>query len=85
MRELIFAFNLVSAAAAICAAVFWFLSAAGRLPPIITYWGGAPPTDPLHAALQQGVRMSRIAAAFAGVSALAMATATLLQARIGSS
>ena len=71
--------ELLSAAAAIAAAVFWFLSAAGDLPPMLTYWNAAPPTDPLYVALQQGVRMNRIAAGCAGLSALSMAAATLLR------
>jgi hypothetical protein len=78
MQTLIFALNLISALTAFGAAVFWFISAAGRLPPMVTYAGFAPPTDPLHRALQSGVKMNRIAALFAGCSALTMAVATLL-------
>jgi hypothetical protein len=78
MQTLTFALNLISALTAIGAAVFWFLSAAGKLPPMVMYWDAAPPTDPLYRALQSGVKMNRIAALFAGCSALTMAVATLL-------
>jgi hypothetical protein len=74
MRMLTFALNPISAVAAFVAAVFWFLSAAGKLPPMVAYWDAAPPTDPLHMALQSGVPMNRLAASFAGISALAVAT-----------
>jgi len=66
MRATIFALNIVAALAAIIAAVFWFLSAAGKLPPMVTYWDSTPSTDPLYQALQNGVRMNRIAAIFCG-------------------
>jgi hypothetical protein len=73
--------EIFSAVAAFGAAVFWFISAAGDLPPMASYFGAAPPTDPLYVAQQQGVRMNRWAASFAGASALSMAVATLLRAR----
>lgn len=73
MKKFLSAMNLISAIAAFCAAVFWFLSAAGNLPPITSYWDHTPASDPFFAALQTGVQMNRIAAVFAGVSALATA------------
>jgi multisubunit Na+/H+ antiporter MnhC subunit len=58
---------------AFVAAVFWFLSAYESPPPMVTYWGGAPLSDPLHQALVLSARMNTFAAAFSGLSALCMA------------
>jgi hypothetical protein len=33
---------------AFVAAVFWFLSAYGSLPPMVMYWHHAPESDPLY-------------------------------------
>ncbi len=78
MAKIIFALTLISALAALGAAIFWFLSAWGELPPMLTYWDKAPPSDPLYRALHSGVRMNRIAAAFSGCSALAFCAATVV-------
>ena len=58
---------------ALIAAVFWFISAYGKLPPIIEYWDSAPETDPFRQAVKFSARMNRWAAAFSGASALCMA------------
>jgi hypothetical protein len=55
---------------AIVAAVFWFLSAAGNVPSIMTYWGQAPGNDPFYATLQHSAEMNMWAAMFSGLSAL---------------
>ena len=78
MSKLVVGLTLLSAVTALGAAVFWFLSAAGDLPPMLTYWDKAPPGDPLYRALQSGVRMNRIAAALSGCSAFAYCAATLV-------
>jgi hypothetical protein len=80
MRALVFGLNLASALAALGAAVFWFRSAARDLPPMLTYWDRAPPHDPLFQALQASVRDNRWAATLAGVAALLMAVATVVDA-----
>jgi hypothetical protein len=78
LRKLHAASSIVSAVAALFAALFWFLSSADKLPAILEYW---EPTDddPVLRALQHGIHMSRIAAIFAGLSAVAMAVGTLIQ------
>jgi hypothetical protein len=70
--------DLSAALAAIVAAVFWFLSAYGKLPPMITYWDGAPPNDPFYVAVKFSASMNRWAAGFSGVSALLMAAHLLV-------
>jgi len=54
---------------AFAAAVFWFLSAAGKLPPIVAYWDSTPPTDPFRQAVEFSARMNTIAATCSGMSA----------------
>jgi hypothetical protein len=70
------ALGFVSAAFALAAAVFWYLSARNRLPPMVAYWDGTPDTDPFFVALQAGVKFNRLAAGFAAVSALSGGLAT---------
>jgi hypothetical protein len=57
---------------ALIAAVFWFLSAYGKLPPLIAYWGQAPESDPFYAAVKFSAEMNRWAAGLTGLSALCM-------------
>jgi hypothetical protein len=61
--------GIVAATFAFIAAVFWFLSAAGQFPPIVTYWGQAPETDPLYQVLKFSARMNMVASVFSGLSA----------------
>jgi hypothetical protein len=70
--------NALSAAAALVAAFFWFRSAAGAMPPIVTYWDRTPLEDPYYQAVLRSLRSNRIAAVAAGVSALFMAVALLI-------
>jgi len=63
----------VSAAVfALAAAVFWFLSAYGKLPPMIAYYDAAPETDPFYKAVKFSAKMNQWAAGFSGLSALCM-------------
>jgi hypothetical protein len=55
---------------AFVAAVFWFLSAYGKLPPMITYWDSTPELDPFYQAVKFSARMNTYAAIASGVSAL---------------
>jgi hypothetical protein len=55
---------------AFIAAIFWFLSASGELPPIVTYFDSTPATDPYRQAVEFSARMNAIAAACSGVSVL---------------
>jgi len=61
-----------AAVLALVAAVFWFLSAYGKLPPIIPYWGRTPANDPFYQAVKFSAGMNRWAAGFSGGSALCM-------------
>lgn len=72
------AMNLLSAAGAIVAAFFWYLSARNKLPMMRTYWDSTPSDDPFFVAIQTGVILNRWAAAFAGVSAFCAAAATMV-------
>jgi hypothetical protein len=63
-------FAFAAAIFAFVAAVFWLLSACGTLPPMLTYWGGAPASDPLYMAYKFSARMNTFAAALSGLSAL---------------
>jgi hypothetical protein len=62
-----------AAACAIGAAIFWFMSAYGKLPPMGMYWDAAPPNDPFYIAIKFSAKMNRWAAGFSGLSALCMA------------
>lgn len=58
---------------ALVAAVFWFLSAIGKLPPMVSYLGESnPPDDPFYQAVMFSAEMNRWAAGFSGLSALCM-------------
>jgi hypothetical protein len=48
MPKLVFVLNLICAAAAFGAALFWFLSAAGELPAMVTYWIGVRRRQPVR-------------------------------------
>jgi hypothetical protein len=62
--------NIAAALFAFAAAIFWFLSAYGKLPRMITYPGYTPDTDPFFKAVKFSAMMNRWAAAFSGLSAL---------------
>jgi hypothetical protein len=62
-----------AAACAIGAAIFWFMSAYGKLPPMGMYWDAAPPNDPFYIAIKFSAKMNRWAAGLSGLSALCMA------------
>ena len=65
--------DIGAAVFALAAAVFWFLSAYGKLPPMISYWDQAPATDPFYVAVKFSALMNRWAAGLSGFSALCMA------------
>ena len=58
-----------AAVAAFIAAFFWFLSAAGKLPPMVMYWGKTPDSDPFYQAVKFSAYMNMVAAIASGVSA----------------
>jgi len=66
----------------IAAAIFWFSSAAGELPPIVTYWGQAPAGDPFYSAVIFSAKMNRWAALLSGLSASCMGVKLFLPARL---
>jgi hypothetical protein len=72
--------NVVSAFAAFGAAIFWFWSAAAKTPAPGAYYGYTPEHDPFLMAFRASMKRNCIAAALAGLSALAMTVATVLQA-----
>ena len=62
--------DISAACLALVAAVFWFLSAYGKLPPMIAYYDRTPDTDPFYLAVKFSAAMNRWAAGFSGASAL---------------
>lgn len=64
--------DLGTALFAFAAAAFWFFSAFENLPPMLSYWGGTPQTDPFYVAMQISVRMNMWAAVLSGLSASCM-------------
>jgi hypothetical protein len=60
------------------AALLWFPSAVGDLPPLVPYFDKAPPTDPLYMSLKRSARLNRWAAGFSGLAAAAMAVSASL-------
>ena len=71
--------DIAAAVLAVAAAVFWFLSAYGKLPPMVSYWDRAPDADPLYIALKFSALMNTWAAALTGASALGMALKMFLR------
>jgi hypothetical protein len=61
--------DLATALFALAAAVFWFLSSYGELPPILAYWDAPPPSDPHALAVARSARLNSIAALLSGLSA----------------
>jgi hypothetical protein len=72
-------FDLGAAVFAIAGAILWFVSAAGGLPTIITYWGAAPANDPFYVALMASARWNMYAAVSTGASALCMGVAAAIR------
>jgi len=73
--------ELISIATGFAGALFWFLSASGKVPQMLQYWDRAPATDPFYQSFFYSVQMNKIAAALTGVSVLAAAAAKLLERR----
>ena len=64
--------DIGAAVFALVAALFWFLSAYGKLPPMVTYWTSTPSDDPFYKAVMFSAMMNKWAAGLSGVSALLM-------------
>jgi len=64
--------DIAAAVFAIAAAIFWFLSAYGKLPPMVAYWDQAPEIDPFYVAVKFSAEMNRWAAGLSGLSASCM-------------
>ena len=64
---------------AIPAAIFWFLSAYGKLPPMVAYWDFTPENDPFFQAIKFSANMNAIAATLSGLSAVCMALKLFFQ------
>ncbi len=67
-----------AAAFAVLAAIFWFLSASGKLPPMVAYWDRAPEGDPFYQAIIFSAVMDKWAAGFSGAAALCMAVKLIM-------
>jgi len=76
---IILGLNVGAALSAFFAAGFWFISAAGKVPKADKTWGGSLDTpDEIISALKYSARWNRLAALFAGISALFMTAAISL-------
>jgi hypothetical protein len=64
--------DIAAAVFALVAALFWFASAYGKLPPMIGYFDQAPGSDPFYVAIKFSASMNRWAAGLSGLSALCM-------------
>jgi hypothetical protein len=64
--------DIAAAVFAIAAAIFWFLSAYGKLPPMVAYWDQAPEIDLFYVAVKFSAEMNRWAAGLSGLSASCM-------------
>jgi hypothetical protein len=64
--------DIGAAVFAFVAAVFWFLSAYGKLPPMVTYWDSTPQNDPYYQAVKFSAEMNRWASGLSCISALCM-------------
>jgi Na+/proline symporter len=64
--------DIGAAILAFAAAVFWFLSAYGKLPPMVAYFDQAPASDPFYQAVKFSAKMNQWAAGFSGASAFFM-------------
>jgi hypothetical protein len=67
MSNVIDGVNFVASA---LAAIFWFISASGKVPSMGTYFDSAPPNDPFLVAVRRSAVWNRFAAALTGVSVL---------------
>jgi hypothetical protein len=65
--------DIAAALFAFSAAVFWFLPAFGKLPPMVSYWDATPENDPFRIAVAFLAKMNQWAAGLSGASALCMA------------
>jgi hypothetical protein len=65
-------FEIAAAVFAFAAAGFWFASAYGKVPEMLTYWGSTPESDPFFQSIKFSTQMNRYAAALSGLSALCM-------------
>jgi hypothetical protein len=81
MQTVALVLNLISAASALTAAAFWYLSAQNTLPSMTSYWDGVPDTDPFFIAMQAGIKLNRRAAECAALSALSAGLATFASLR----
>jgi hypothetical protein len=71
----------IAAVAAALSAGFWALSAAVTFPPMLTYWGATPPSDPYQMAVHAAARWNTFSAGFAAIAAGAQALALGLASR----
>jgi hypothetical protein len=70
--EMEFWLDIGAALFALFAALFWFLSAYGKLPQMVAYWDQTPETDPFYVAVKFSAKMNACAAGLSGLSALCM-------------
>jgi hypothetical protein len=73
------ALDIAAALQALLAAVFWFLSAYGKLPAMVPHYNQTPDNDPFYQAVKFSAKMNRWAALFSGGSALCMGVRLFLR------
>jgi hypothetical protein len=67
-KWLSFSWDFVSAVLGLIAAYLWLQSAFGPIPPIKTYWGQTPESDPYRQAVVKAAILNCWAAGLTGVS-----------------
>ena len=78
MSTTLTALNCLSAIAGFDAAFCWYLSARGRVPPMLTYWDATPENDPFFSAIRSTAKWNKFAAAWACAAATTQALSTAL-------
>jgi hypothetical protein len=74
--------DICAALFALVAAGFWFCSAYGTLPPMVTYWDTTPPNDAFYLAMKHSAKMNTCAAGLSGASAFCMGAKIFLRSTI---
>jgi hypothetical protein len=75
-----FVLSFISAGFAFGAATFWLFAAIGKVPPMVAYWDSTPETDPFLQTFVRRVRLNKVAATLAALSAVTMGASLVLQA-----
>lgn len=68
-----------AAISSLLAAIFWFFSACGKIPPLEPCWDKIPDDDPFIKAMTRSMRMNKWAAIFSCFAATCLGAGLLLK------